>query len=246
MASNPPGKCCFMGHRHTGEPKGEHKDVFGLNTYVTGDSSNDKIIVVLTDVFGNKFKNVLLIADKLGEEGFKVYIPDILFGDEIESLDGSVDFNAWKARHSAEATRSVVDPFMAKLREELSPKFVGVIGYCFGAKYAIQQIDAKSGLADAAALAHPSFVSIEEVAAIGSKPLLISAAETDNIFPAELRRQTEDKLKEIGARYQLDLFSGVSHGFACRGDLSDPVLKYAMDKALLDQVYWFQHFSKNA
>ena len=36
-------------------------------------------------------------------------------------------------------------------------------------------------------VAHPSFVTIEEVDAIAKeKPLLISAAETDSIFPEEL------------------------------------------------------------
>lgn len=127
------------------------------------------------------------------------------------------------------------------MREQIgSETFLGVIGYCYGAKYAIQQI-ASDGYATAAAVAHPSFVTIEEVEAI-KKPLLISAAETDPIFPVELRHQTEEALAKIKARYQLDLFSGVVHGYAVRGDIKDPVVKYAMTKTISDQVQWFAQF----
>ncbi|CCF57490.1 hypothetical protein KAFR_0C04990 [Kazachstania africana CBS 2517] len=244
MASNPPGKCCFEGFYHEGTAKGKHEEIFGLDTYVTGTTSpSDRVIVILTDVYGNKINNALLIADQLARPGYKVYIPDILFGDVVVKLDGSTDFNAWRERHSPEKTRKVVDEFMSSLKKEYNPKFIGVIGYCFGAKFAVQQINTDGGFADVAAIAHPSFVSMEEVAAI-EKPLLIAAAENDSIFPEENRHATEAKLKEIGARYQLDLFGGVQHGFAARGDVSDPVVKYAKEKALSDQIYWFDHFSK--
>ncbi|CCE94292.1 protein AIM2 TDEL_0H04330 [Torulaspora delbrueckii] len=244
MASNPPGACCFKGFYHEGTPKGTLSDLYGIDTYVTGSQSNEKVIVIITDIYGHKFNNTQLVADTLGDAGFRVYIPDILFGDAIEKLDGSVDFNEWLGKHNPQKTKAIVDQFLSGLKKENSPKFVGIVGHCFGAKYAIQQIHATEGLADVCAVAHPSFVSIEEIAAIGKeKPLLISAAENDSIFPPELRHQSEAKLAEIGARYQLDLFSGVSHGFAVRGDTSDPVVRYAKEKALVDQIYWFNHFS---
>lgn len=245
MASNPPGACCFKGFYHEGSPKGFIENLYDIETYVTGSKSNDKVLAIITDIYGHKFNNTQLVADQLGEAGYRVYIPDILFGEAIEKLDGSVDFNQWLEKHNSERTKAIVDQFLSGLRQEHSPTFVGIIGYCFGAKYAVQQIHASEGLADVCAIAHPSFLTIEELAAIGQeKPLLISAAETDSIFPADLRHQSEAKLAEIGARYQLDLFSGVSHGFSVRGDTSDPVVRYAKEKVLFDQIYWFNHFSK--
>lgn len=212
---------------------------------MTGSASpQEKVIVIMTDVFGNRFNNILLTADQFASAGYKVFIPDILFGDPIP-LGKSIDRDAWKQRHSPEVTRKIIDGFTKSLKHQYDPKFIGVIGYCFGAKFAVQHINSEEGLANAAAIAHPSFVSIEEIEAIGSKkPLLISAAEEDHIFPANLRHLTEEKLKEIHAIYQLDLFSGVSHGFAARGDITKPAVKYAKEKALLDQIYWFNHFSK--
>lgn len=236
MASNPPGKCCTLSSFHEGTSKGKHVPFCGLETYVTGEDS-DRTVVILTDIYGSKYNNVLLVADEIAKCGYKVYIPDILKGDPV---DGSVSLDKWLPNHTNEITKPIVDDFLAAFRKEVNPKFLGVIGYCFGAKYAIQQISA-SGHADAAAVAHPSFVSIEEVAEI-KKPIIISAAEEDSIFPPELRHQTEAKLAEIGARYQIDLFSGVSHGFAVRGDILNPVVKYAKEKALADQLQFFALF----
>ncbi|KAL6938218.1 hypothetical protein ACO0RG_004762 [Hanseniaspora osmophila] len=262
MASNPPAACCFEGFLHEGTPKGVHKELFGLNTYIStptdpskckgcecGGSEPkecEKVIVMLTDVFGNTLTNCLLIADDLANQGFKVLIPDILLGETIDITKvDKVNFQDWMSRHENSITKPVVDAFMQKVKAEMKPNFLGVVGHCFGAKFAVQQLDHSAenkGVADCAAVAHPSFVTMEELAAI-EKPLLISAAENDDIFPAELRHQSEDKLKEIGATYQLDLFGGVSHGFAARGDVSDPKVKYAKEKVLLDQIYWFKHFS---
>ncbi|RCK58929.1 Protein AIM2 [Candida viswanathii] len=234
MASNPPGKCCAKGNFHEGTPVGTHKELFGLPTYVVGDSTS-RIIVILTDVYGNKFNNVLLIADELAKAGgYKVLIPDILKNDPVTPV---ADLQKWLPNHTAEITAPIVDSFLSKVKQELQPEFLGGIAYCFGAKYAVQNLS-ESGSLDAAAIAHPSFVTIEEVKAI-KRPLLISAAETDPIFTPELRHHSEDELAKLGVRYQVDLFSGVAHGFAVRGDIKDPVVRYAKEKALSDQLCFF-------
>jgi dienelactone hydrolase len=72
---------------------------------------------------------------------------------------------------------------------------------------------------DAGYLAHPSFMDAGELAAING-PVSIAAAETDHIFPAEKRHETEDILIKNGKQYQLTLYSKVAHGFATRCDLS--------------------------
>ncbi|CCH58234.1 hypothetical protein TBLA_0A04390 [Henningerozyma blattae CBS 6284] len=248
MASNPPQACCFKGYPQTGTIQGKMTKMFGIETYVTGSSPiEDRVLVICTDVFGLQLKHNKLVADALAAGGYKVVVPDILFGDALERLDETVDFVAWREKHNVTKTRAIVDKFMEGLKKEYNPKFIGVVGYCFGAKYAIQQIHATKGLAEVAAIAHPSFVSIEEIEAIGSKkPLLISAAEIDTVYTAELRHQTEAKLKEIKAIYQQDLFGGVEHGFSIRGDESIPQNVYAKEKVLFDQLYWFDYFFKKS
>lgn len=91
-------------------------------------------------------------------------------------------------------------------------------------------------------MAHPSHVEADELRAING-PLAIAAAETDFIFPTEKRHESEEILKNSGLPYQINLYSGVKHGFAVRGDLSDQVTKYAKENAFLQAVQWFkEHF----
>lgn len=90
-------------------------------------------------------------------------------------------------------------------------------------------------------VAHPSFVTEEELAAIEG-PLAISAAETDAIFPAEKRHQSEVILKDTGHPYQINLFCGVDHGFAVRGSQEKKVERFAKEQAFLQAVTWFDEW----
>ncbi|CAK7894046.1 hypothetical protein CAAN1_02S02036 [[Candida] anglica] len=239
MASNPPGACCTQSTIHEGEPSGSFVDILGHSTYQVGkENGNERILVIITDIHGYKFKNTLLVADQFCKAGYHVLIPDILNEDPYEANKATLQ--DWIKNHTADITTPIIDSFVSKVKDEFKPKtFVGV-GYCFGAKYLVQLIG-KNPLFDAGAIAHPSFVTIEDIKAI-TKPILISAAETDPIFPVELRRQTEDALIEGKNRYQIDLFSHCSHGFAIKGDISIPEVKYAKEKALNDQVFWFAQY----
>jgi dienelactone hydrolase len=68
----------------------------------------------------------------------------------------------------------------------------------------------------------------------------MSAAETDTIFPSEKRHESESILKELGTPYQINLYSGVEHGFAVRCDPTNPVARYAKESAFLQAVQWFK------
>lgn len=71
-------------------------------------------------------------------------------------------------------------------------------------------------------------------------PLALTAAETDDIFPVSKRHEFEAKLRELGHPYQINLYSGVNHGFAVRCDLSQRVQKYAKESAFFQAVQWFE------
>ena len=238
MASNPPGACCVSRTLHEGEPAGSHTQVLDSAVYQVGqDNGDDRILVIVTDIHGYKFQNTLLIADQFAKAGYHVLIPDILNEDPVKDGD---DLQEWLKSHTPEITAPIVQEFVSQVKAEFKPQTLVGIGYCFGAKYLIQLLGAQP-LFDAGAVAHPSFVAIEEVAAL-TRPLLISAAETDPIFTTELRHETERVLAEGKKRYQIDLFSGVAHGYAVRGDISQPHVKYAKEKTFQDQVTWFSQY----
>ena len=121
---------------------------------------------------------------------------------------------------------------------------IGAVGYCFGGKYVVRHLRPDSGKIDAGYTAHPSFVEPAELKDMKG-PLAISAAETDPIFPSEKRHETEVILKELGLPYQINLYSGVEHGFALRADLKNRVATYAKESAFLQAVQWFQEHLKS-
>lgn len=238
MASNPPQKCCTEGFKLEGTPQGKLIDIGKISTYVSGDRSSTKVLLILTDILGHKFPNSQLVADAYAKQGFYVVVPDIFNGDPTKPGEGIPD--GWLDKHGVSDTEPVVQAVVQHIRSELATKFFASIGYCFGAKYTVRLL-AEDAI-DAGAAAHPSFVQIDEVAQI-KKPLIILAAETDQIYTPELRAKTEAKLQEIKATYYTTLSSGVTHGFAVRSDPKDKWATAMAGKAFSDSVWWFEQFS---
>lgn len=75
-----------------------------------------------------------------------------------------------------------------------------------------------------------------------SGPLSISAAETDTIFTTEKRHKSEAILIETKQPYQINLFSGVVHGFAMRAESSNKTQRFAREQAFLQAVNWFDAY----
>ena len=226
---------------HEGEAKGSYAKVGGLDSYVTGtEYGNDSIIVILTDIFGYKFINNLLIADQLAQLAkIQVVVPDLFFGDAVVDF-GAMDRNKWFTAHGPHVTTPLVTEFLSKLKAERSPSKLFGVGHCFGAKFAIDEL-AEGGSFTAVAVAHPSLLTPETIEKV-SKPLLIATGENDASFNAELRDATVKILSEKkDLHWQLDIYGGADHGYAVRGDLTNPRIKYAKEKTLLDQAYFFAH-----
>ncbi|KAK4135175.1 alpha/beta-hydrolase [Trichocladium antarcticum] len=251
MASNPPGRCCTVGIKHNGTPVGKPVKVANthdayLATPPAGKEHKGVGILLLPDVIGI-WQNSKLTADQFAANGYLTLLLDTFNGDALSLGDRPTDFvfMDWLTRgtggknpHTTEAVDPIVVDGIKALQEEYGITKIGAVGYCFGAKYVARHY--KDGI-KVGYVAHPSFVDEEELAAI-TGPLAISAAETDEIFPTEKRHRSEEILKETGQPYQLNLFSGVNHGFAMRGDMSVKVERFAMEQAFLQAVTWFNEY----
>ncbi|KAL9069656.1 MAG: hypothetical protein Q9157_006084 [Trypethelium eluteriae] len=170
-------------------------------------------------------------------------MPDLFDGDPVPlNRPENFDIGTWRQGHGNERVDPIVEATIKEMRSNLGVKQIGAVGYCFGAKYVFRFL--KDGLIDAGFVAHPSFVDAEEVKSI-TRPISIAAAETDQIFPAPKRRETEDMLKDMSVPYQLSLYSGTSHGFAVRADLSQPQIKWAKEQAFYQAVQWFDEYVKS-
>lgn len=182
----------------------------------------------------------------LTDTRYFVYMPDQFEGDPVPlNRSGDFDIMAWLGgkynptgnAHDVAHVDPIIQHSIDTMRSQYGVKKIGGVGYCFGAKYVIRFL--KPGSIDAGYSAHPSFVDDEELKAIKG-PYAISAAETDFIFTTELRHKTEGLLKDIGQPYQINLYAGVDHGFAVRGDPKDRRVQYAKENAFLQALQWFE------
>jgi len=238
MASNPPGECCTVMVRHEGEPTGELAQIDGIDVYIATPSSktakSNKAIILLTDVNGI-YTNPQLIADQLAENGYYVIIPDFLHGDPYSS---GTSLEEWLAKHGTAVTDPIVDKMVKGLKEKGYEK-IGGIGYCFGARFVVRFL--KEGQINAGFLGHPSFVQEKELEEIQG-PLSIAAAEIDSIFTVDKRHKSEEILSKVGMPYQINLYSQAQHGFAVRGDLTVPAVKFANEQAFVQARTWFDNW----
>jgi len=96
-------------------------------------------------------------------------------------------------------------------------------------------------------MSHPSRLQIpidlERLAASGSKAkILINSCDIDKPFPPEAQAKADELLGDgkYKAGYKRAHWEGCSHGFAVRGDLSDPKVKAGKEGAFKATVELFQ------
>ncbi|KAG4429180.1 hypothetical protein IFR05_015334 [Cadophora sp. M221] len=247
MASNPPSTCCTVGVKHEGNPIGTSTKIGAIEAYIAEPSGKhihkDTAILFLPDVIGI-WQNSQLMADQYAANGYYTLIPDLFNSDSLSlNRPDGFDLMSWltkgsdgKNPHTFKAVDPIVEKSIKYLQEK-GYKKIGAVGYCFGAKYVARFMASGKGIS-VGFVAHPSFVEENELRAIQG-PFSIAAAETDSIFPTEKRHRSEEILLETKQPYQINLYSGVVHGFSVRCDLSKKIEKYAKEQAFLQAVTWF-------
>ncbi|KAG8666624.1 hypothetical protein FPOAC2_11740 [Fusarium poae] len=247
MASHPPAACCTVASLHEGEPTGTTIQIDNkTNGYVAKPFSGEskKAVLYLPDIFGI-WQNSKLMADAFAAQGYLCLVLDTYNGDPVPpQMPDGFDIMKWlnegsdgKNPHTSEATDQIVVAGINYLKD-LGVTKIAAVGYCIGAKHLIRHF--KSGI-DVGFIAHPSFVESDELASI-TGPLSIAAAELDDLFTVEKRHESESILSKSKQDFQINLFSGVHHGFAVKGDMSDERQLFAKDQAFGQAVAWFKRF----
>ncbi|KAJ7435159.1 hypothetical protein B0H11DRAFT_1756473, partial [Mycena galericulata] len=149
------------------------------------------------------------------------------------------DFGKWFATHGTADTRPLLDNVVAALKADAATTF-GAVGYCFGGRYIFDL--AFDNVIVAAATSHPSLLQIpadlEKYVATSKAPLLINSCTTDDMFPIDAQAKADEIFAGFAPGYKREFFEGCTHGFAVRGDLSDPKVKAGKEGAFKSTVEW--------
>ncbi|KAJ7083982.1 Alpha/Beta hydrolase protein [Mycena belliarum] len=236
---------CFRGVKHSGTAAGQTVTIADVPTYVSNQpsataGSPKKVILFFADIYGPFSLNNELVQDYFASQGFCVLGIDYFLGDPVSlHTEAGFDRLAWVGAKRKTADE-ITPKWLAEVRKMHGPesKYCAV-GYCFGAPY-VMELGATDDIV-AAAFAHPAFLDEDHFRKL-KQPLLLSCAETDFTFALESRRRAEDILVEVKAQYQFQVFSGVQHGFALRGDPSVPDARWAKEESASGIVRWFSRF----
>ncbi|KAI5240458.1 dienelactone hydrolase family protein-like protein [Aureobasidium subglaciale] len=266
--------CCLTGKVQEGTPKGHVETIAGLQTYVAEpkDGSKWKTVIFLVDIFGWEFKNTRLLADQYAEKGFTAYIPDVHEGDSLDieflqtvepqkterdarSLTEKATATAktgatlgpWLLKHRESVARPLIESFIKQVRMIPGTNKVGVIGFCWGGRYAVlagdKDFSGAEGMGvDAVYSCHPSLVAIpgdfEGLAvpasfALGDSDSLLGNKEVDQI------KELMAKKKSEGIDTEVRVYEDQVHGFALRGDWNSEKDKKAMDESCKQGIDFF-------
>ncbi|KAG0697750.1 dienelactone hydrolase [Suillus ampliporus] len=239
-----PGSCCWPGVKHTGTPVGRIEALGGIETYIsdppTG-TATQNVILFLADVYGPLFVNNQLLQDYFASYGYLVLGPDYFFGDALPKHPPDRDRRAWVE----EARKPAIDAFPAWL-DDVKAKYgtettkYCAVGYCFGAPFVMDLCSAGSVVAGA--LAHPAFLDESHFEKL-DRPLMLSCPEDDLTFPHASRRRAEDIMVRRKCTYYFQVFSGVTHGFAIRGDPDIETERWAKEASARGIKEWFDRFT---
>lgn len=251
MVQSPFCSKCLSGSLHTGTPLGSVSAVAGIETYVAPAPSavSGSTIVLITDVFGYELPNVRLLADEYSRAGYNAVVPDIFHGDNMafDALDSAANLDElfgilgpWLKNHGSETVTPVLDAVLDKLRRD--GQKIGVVGFCFGGKYAFHY--AATDKVDAVCAMHPSLIDLPNDAQAVKKPISIHVASTDEIYNAEKSKQAAQIFEKNKVPYENRIYDGegVGHGFAVRGDLTKSSPKAAKEEAIAASIAWYQKF----
>jgi len=120
-------------------------------------------------------------------------------------------------------------------------KRVGAIGFCYGGWAVFQLGSREHKLVDCISTAHPSRLTKEEIESVGV-PVQILDAEHEHVFTPELKAFALAKIPTLGLPFDYQYFPGLEHGFATRGDRSNPAEMRGMERAKNAAVLWFREY----
>lgn len=159
-----------------------------------------------------------------------------------------LDIAGIEPRHS----KSIRYPEILACAKELRAAYgrLGTIGFCFGG-WAVFRLghetvgartddgDTTQYLVDCITAVHPTWLTKEEIANVRVPTQILSPVHDVN-FTSELKNFAHQTIPTLNVPYDYQLFPGVEHGFAIRGNRADENEIKGMQRAKDAAVNWFR------
>jgi len=187
---------------------------------------------------------------------------------KLKTAEGIKSFmiDMWLARHTPEKVLPLLHKVIEGAKEEFADAIAngdGVygMGYCFGAKYILilagehpdtvawgqeQPKDEEQGtvkkapVLKAGAVAHATMLTKEDLDAVKA-PVYIAAVKDDPLCSEEEVLTPGRRAMEANkVEHEIQVFSGVPHGFAVFGDYEDAKIKQSQTQAFGQMLGWIQ------
>jgi dienelactone hydrolase len=151
----------------------------------------------------------------------------------------------WLVKHREAVAKPLLDGFINTIRFTAGTNKVGVVGFCWGGRYAIlaaHNDEPRKGV-DAAYACHPSLVAIPGDFDPVKRPVSFALGQEDSLLGekeiSQIKEIMEEKKKER-IESEFVVYEDQVHGFAIRGDWSSEKDREAMENAQKQGIAWFE------
>ena len=259
-------KNCAEGYSWAGQPKGTEGTLGKLKAYIAKPETEGPpgaAILFVHDAFGWSLSNSRLLCDMFCElTGLPVYMPDFFDGEKLleedqinplmiekpPSILGRLSqgfkfaavlprFMSFIMRHNVKKSEPLIKDAVSELKQSCGVTSLGVVGYCWGGKYALRL--GSEDAVKAIVAVHPSLVDPKDDLVGLKASVLLLLAEKDPVISKSLREKIEAAIQAAGVATESVLYEGTSHGFATRCDESDENVCKQKDAAARKTAEWF-------
>eukprot|EP00877_Chromochloris_zofingiensis_P013182 jgi/Chrzof1/8117/UNPLg00162.t1 len=182
-------------------------------------------VLIFSDIYGWKLNNTRKWADDLANNGFRVFMPDFFKNGPIAPKPTPFsEIFTWLQDNQGQPIMDAYTRVVQDLRARYGVRKIGVQGFCWGGRYAMQSaiLNITATPAAATVIYHGSFIFPEEVQLV-QRPILFVQSDPD--VDAILPRTTYDQVKAVidakranGLDARIFYYPGENHGFALRGN----------------------------
>ncbi|KAM4705819.1 carboxymethylenebutenolidase homolog isoform 1-T2 [Rhinophrynus dorsalis] len=237
---------CDLGDQFDYKGLGHETQIEHIKAYVSKpQTTTDKAVIVVQDIYGWELPNTRLFADLLASHGYTAVVADFFAGKEPwKTTNDRSTFFEWLETRPANKVDKEVDAVLRYLKEQCHSKKIGVIGFCWGGIVThylmLKYPELKAGVAFYGLVRE----DCDKYNLLN--PTLFIFGENDPVIPLEQVASLDQKLKEHSkSDYKVKVFPKQTHGFAHRKKEDiNPEDKPYIEEARKDMLLWLNTYIK--